>query len=99
MLGGKGGTEAYDPVCRSAKGGGVKMPRLPRLRGSELINALHKAGFTTVRTKGSHHFLRHHDGRCTVIPVHSGEVIGPGLLSKILKDIEFDLRDLTALLK
>ena len=75
------------------------MPRSPRLRGSELIKALHKAGFATIRTKGSHRFLRHPDGRRTVIPVHSGEVIGPGLLHKILKDIEFDIRDLVALLK
>ncbi|MGD0627063.1 MAG: hypothetical protein ABSB32_20440 [Thermodesulfobacteriota bacterium] len=25
--------------------------------------------------------MRHPDGRCTVIPVHSGEIIGPGLLN------------------
>lgn len=75
------------------------MPRLPRLRGSDLIKALQKAGFVTIRIKGSHHFLRHSDGRCTVIPVHAGEVIGPGLLSKILKDIEFDVGDLMPLLK
>jgi predicted RNA binding protein YcfA (HicA-like mRNA interferase family) len=75
------------------------MPRLPRLRAQELIKVLHKAGFATIWTRGSHHFLRHPDGRCTIIPIHSGEIIGPGLLNKILKDIEFDVRDLTALLK
>jgi len=75
------------------------MPRQPRLRGPELIRVLHKAGFATVRIKGSHHFLRHRDGRCTIIPVHAGEVIGPGLLNRILKDIEFDRVDLVALLK
>src|SRR3970040_2287395 len=37
------------------------------------------AGFQVIRTKGSHHFLRHPDGRATVIPAHSGETIGPGL--------------------
>jgi len=30
------------------------------------------------------------DGRRTVVPVHAGETIGPGLLSKILKDAEMD---------
>jgi predicted RNA binding protein YcfA (HicA-like mRNA interferase family) len=41
-----------------------------------------------VRIKGSHHFLRHPDGRATVVPVHAGETIGPGLLAQILRDVE-----------
>lgn len=32
--------------------------------------------------------MQHPNGRATVVPVHSGETIGPGLLSKILKDVE-----------
>ena len=56
------------------------MPRLPRLRGRELMGALRRAGFMVLRVKGSHHFLQHPDGRRTVIPIHSGETIGPGLL-------------------
>ena len=70
------------------------MPKLPRLRGRELIKTLQRAGFQVVRTKGSHHFLRHPDGRVTVVPVHSGETIGPGLLSKILRDTELEPKDL-----
>jgi hypothetical protein len=31
-------------------------------------------------------FLRHEDGRSTVVPAHSGETIGPGLLHKTLRD-------------
>jgi predicted RNA binding protein YcfA (HicA-like mRNA interferase family) len=45
--------------------------------------------------KGSHHFLRHPDGRCTVVPVHAGEVLGIGLLTKILKDAEIAAEDLS----
>ena len=41
-----------------------------------------------VRIKGSHHFLQHPDGRCTVVPVHRGEPIGRGLLAQILRDCE-----------
>jgi len=47
-----------------------------------------------IRTKGSHYFRHHPDGRYTVIPGHSGEIIGPGFLNKILKDIEFAEEDL-----
>ena len=64
------------------------MSRLPRLRGREVVAALRRAGFVILRVKGSHHFLQHPDGRRTVVPVHSGETIGPGLLNKILRDIE-----------
>jgi predicted RNA binding protein YcfA (HicA-like mRNA interferase family) len=72
------------------------MPPL-RLTGADLISVLRKAGFTTVRTRGSHHRIRHPDGRVTVVPVHSGEIIGPGLLARILRDCGLDrdqLRDL-----
>jgi predicted RNA binding protein YcfA (HicA-like mRNA interferase family) len=34
--------------------------------------------------------LRHPDGRVTVVPVHSGEIIGPGLLGAILRDCEIE---------
>jgi len=47
--------------------------RLPRPAGSDVVRALGKAGFDVVRTKGSHHFLQHPDGRATVVPVHAGE--------------------------
>jgi len=65
------------------------MPKRLRLRGRELISILRKAGFDVIRIKGSHHFLRHPDGRATIVPVHAGEDIGTGLLGKILKDIEW----------
>ena len=52
--------------------------------------ALRRGGFVVVRIRGSHHFLRHPDGRVTVVPCHAGETIGPGLMGKILKDAELD---------
>jgi predicted RNA binding protein YcfA (HicA-like mRNA interferase family) len=62
------------------------MTKLPRLRGQQLIVALQMAGFQVLRVKGSHHFLKHSDGRCTVVPVHRGEIIGPGLMAQILRE-------------
>jgi predicted RNA binding protein YcfA (HicA-like mRNA interferase family) len=63
-----------------------------------LIKALQRAGFRTIRIKGSHHFLQHEDLRCTVVPVHAGETIGPGLFSKILSDCEIDRNQILELL-
>ncbi len=74
------------------------MTKLPRLKGQQLIKALGKAGFQVVRVKGSHHFLKHPDGRCTVVPVHRGEAIGPGLMSQILRDCDMTRDDLLELL-
>ena len=71
------------------------MSRLPRLRGREVIAALRRAGFGVLRIKGSHHFLQHRDGRRTVVPVHAGETIGPGLMSKILADADIDAEAFT----
>jgi predicted RNA binding protein YcfA (HicA-like mRNA interferase family) len=70
------------------------MTRLPRLKGKEIIRILERVGFRAVRTKGSHTFLKHPDGRATVVPVHSGETIGPGLLRVILRDLEMSVDDL-----
>ena len=74
------------------------MPRIPRLRGREVLGALGRAGFSVLRVKGSHHFMRHPDGRCTVVPVHAGEIIGPGLMGKILKDVEMETEEFCRLL-
>ncbi|MBI1867531.1 MAG: type II toxin-antitoxin system HicA family toxin [Methylocystis sp.] len=74
------------------------MTSLPNLTGRELVAALKKAGFEVLRIKGSHHFLRRADGRSTVVPVHSGETIGPGLLTKILRDCDLDREQFQKLL-
>lgn len=72
------------------------MSTFPAVSGAQLIRALRKFGFEVIRIKGSHHFLRHSDGRSTVVPVHRGETIGRGLLAQILRDCDLareELRD------
>jgi predicted RNA binding protein YcfA (HicA-like mRNA interferase family) len=53
----------------------------------KVIKALSKIGFQPVRQRGSHLFMKHPDGRSTVIPVHSGEELGRGVLKEILNDV------------
>ncbi len=60
------------------------MTTFPSINGGRLIRALRKFGFEVMRIKGSHYFLQHKDGRCTVIPLHRGESMGRGLLTQIL---------------
>ena len=66
------------------------MSTFPAVTGSQVVRALRRFAFAVIRVKGSHHFLRHPDGRCTVVPVHRGETIGRGLLLQILKDCELE---------
>ena len=42
---------------------------------------------------GSHAVLKHLDGKTTVVPLHSGETIGPGLLRAILRDVEMSVEN------
>ena len=72
------------------------MPRRKRVTGKQLIRALRRFGFDVVRTQGSHHRLRHADGRVTTVPVHAGETIGPGLLAQILRDCDITPEQLEA---
>ncbi|MEP7351696.1 MAG: type II toxin-antitoxin system HicA family toxin [Acidobacteriota bacterium] len=74
------------------------MSKAPRLTGKQLVAALTKSGFLLIRVKGSHHFMRHSDGRQTVVPVHTGEIVGPGLLAKILRDCGLTVDELASLL-
>jgi predicted RNA binding protein YcfA (HicA-like mRNA interferase family) len=68
--------------------------RLPILKARELIRALKRMGFRLIRkSKGSHWQFEHPDGRRTTVPVHKGQTIGPGLLRKILRDIDVDVQD------
>ena len=68
------------------------MPRLPRLGGREVIVALRRAGFVVWRTRQGHHFMRHPDGRQTVVPIHAGEMISPGLLRRIFRDTKLTIQ-------
>lgn len=75
------------------------MTKLPRLSGDRIIKVLRRAGFLEIRQRGSHVTLQHEDGRMTVVPVHRGEEIGPGLLRKILRDVELTLEEFQNLTK
>ena len=74
------------------------MTSFPSVKGKDLISALRGEGFVVIRVKGSHHFIRHSDGRATVIPVHAGETLGPGLLASILRDLKLTREQLHKLL-
>jgi predicted RNA binding protein YcfA (HicA-like mRNA interferase family) len=69
------------------------MTRFPAFEGKEVVAVLESFGFVVERQRGSHVFLKHPDGRATVVPIHVGENIGSGLFAKILRDVELTRED------
>ncbi len=62
--------------------------------GKELMKLLEKLGFKLVRVNGSHHRLKHDDGRVTTVPVHKNEDLPKGLLRKIVReDLQLEMEE------
>jgi len=60
--------------------------RLPRITGKDTLAALRRAGFSVVRTHGSHHYPYHKGNDILVtVPVHAGRTLAPKTLQSILK--------------
>lgn len=70
------------------------MPPVPSMRGAHVVKALEKNGFYVTRIKGSHHIMRHPDGRGTTVPVHSSRDVSKGVLRHILADTGLSVSDL-----
>jgi predicted RNA binding protein YcfA (HicA-like mRNA interferase family) len=62
------------------------MPQLPVISGKNLLRFLQSLGFVVVRMNGSHHRLKHPDGRVTTIPIHKNQDLPKGLLRKIIRE-------------
>jgi predicted RNA binding protein YcfA (HicA-like mRNA interferase family) len=63
-----------------------------------VIKALESVGFVLVRVSGSHHVMRHRDGRTVVVPVHKGQNMAKGTLRSILTTIGMTSDEFQALL-
>lgn len=59
-----------------------------------VIKALSRIGFQPVRQRGSHLFMKHPDGRSTVIHVHFGEELGREILMEIMSDVGLSKKEL-----
>ena len=70
-------------------------PSYPHVSGAEVVRALEKLGFTSVRQKGSHVVMRRGSSGC-VVPLH--REIKIGTLSGLLKQAGLTVDDLTQVL-
>jgi predicted RNA binding protein YcfA (HicA-like mRNA interferase family) len=74
-------------------------PKLPVLSGADLIRALGKFGYATVRQKGSHVRLRHpSDPRRLPVTVPLHAEIAIGTLRRILRDATITIEELLSVM-
>ena len=71
---------------------------VPAVPGTKVVRALERAGFKVTRISGSHHVMRHPDGRTAPIPVHPGRDMPKGTLRNILAIIGMEADELRRLL-
>lgn len=60
---------------------------IPVVPGAKIVKALEGAGFTVTRIKGSHHFMRHPNGRTVSVPVQAGDDVPKGTMRDILASV------------
>jgi predicted RNA binding protein YcfA (HicA-like mRNA interferase family) len=64
-------------------------PKLPRLTAAEAEKLLEVAGFSWVRSQGSHRIYQRDAERC-VIPYHAGRNLHPKIVKQVLQAIAED---------
>ena len=75
------------------------MPQLPVISGKDFIKFLLSLGFVVVHVNGSHHRLKHSDGRVSTVPVHNNDDLPKGLLRKIIReDLDMELDEFIKLI-
>jgi predicted RNA binding protein YcfA (HicA-like mRNA interferase family) len=67
------------------------MPKIPIIKAKEFLYHLQQYGCVSVRAKGSHHKIRNPlNNETSILPIHGGADLKPGLFAKILKDLRID---------
>jgi predicted RNA binding protein YcfA (HicA-like mRNA interferase family) len=70
------------------------VPKIPVISVEAFLQAILKYGCILVHIKGSHHKVMNPvNGAVSIIPVHSGKDMAPGLFAKVLKDLNIDIAD------
>ncbi len=61
------------------------------MTAKEIIAVIEKVGFRLSRQSGSHKIYMNRDGKRVTVPYHSGKVLHPKILKRIMDDAEIKL--------
>jgi predicted RNA binding protein YcfA (HicA-like mRNA interferase family) len=75
------------------------LPKIPPIDAEQLIKILQLQGFKVIRQKGSHVILINDEKTRTVIPLHPGKDLKPGLTRVILTEAGISHEKFLKLLK
>ncbi len=73
--------------------------RIPRITARKAIKVLEKMGFVLVRQSGSHKIYKSKDGKRITIPYHSGKILHPKIVKRILEDTDLTIERFMELMK
>jgi predicted RNA binding protein YcfA (HicA-like mRNA interferase family) len=73
-------------------------PKLPRRTAAEIRSAVERAGFRLVRQSGSHQVFKNVAGVRITLPMHSGLIVHPKILRRIIADTGLTVEEFEALL-
>jgi predicted RNA binding protein YcfA (HicA-like mRNA interferase family) len=75
------------------------MPKLPSVKGKQLLKILKTLGYLLDHVQGSHHILRRFDGKKVTVPIHGNKEIPKGTLLGILTDLDISKEEFYKLSK
>lgn len=55
------------------------------MSGKALLKIFERKSWELVRVRGSHHIMRHPDGRAAVIPIHGNATVHIGIVQNLLR--------------
>ena len=73
--------------------------KIPRITAHKAIKVLEKMGFALVRQSGSHKIFKSKDGKRITIPYHSGKILHPKIVKRILEDTDMTVERFMELMK
>lgn len=62
------------------------MVRTPRIDARKISSVIERYGYKMIRQRGSHRIYENSDGIRVVLPVHSGAIIHPKIVTTISRD-------------
>ena len=74
------------------------MARLPRVTAKQIVAVLEKLGFVHTRQSGSHAIYRNPEGARATVPMHSGTILHPKIVTTIIRDANITADELRKLL-
>ncbi|MBF0228560.1 MAG: type II toxin-antitoxin system HicA family toxin [Desulfamplus sp.] len=63
------------------------MPKQPRMTAQEAVSMLIEAGYSFMRSKGSHRIYMKNEERM-VIPFHAGKMLHPKIVKQVLEAVK-----------